>query len=416
MALSEKKYITLCKTQIEKKFSFGNGEGYTQRDLELLSRYIMENTGVNISLSTLKRLWKDNYKQRPQIATLDALARVLDHRDWQEFKLQNKIPGKPTSLRPLRVLPVMAIALVILAVFLLNFRRGAMPAGIKIDGPIHFSANKTVTSGIPNTVIFSYDVSDVEADSFFIQQTWDERLKVAIDPQGSAFSSIYYESGYHQARLVANDSIIAMQAVHILSEGWEPHIYYNMDEGPVDLKKDTFLVDGQLHLSKELLARRHVDLSRYFYSRISNTREFKVPSDNFKLFSRIKADSIIDMLCPWLQVMVITEKHFFYVNLQNKGCEKNTRYKLGEIAKGGEHNDHSALGINAYEWLELGITVTDKKAEIHLNDKVALTETFREDFGDIVGLVYLFGGTGTIDHVKLTDAQGNMAFEDDFER
>lgn len=89
MTFDEQAYIALCRKQIEHKFAFGNGTGYTQRDLEFLAQHIEEKTGITLSLSTMKRLWKGNFKQSPQIATLNALAAVLDYKDWQEFKLQN---------------------------------------------------------------------------------------------------------------------------------------------------------------------------------------------------------------------------------------------------------------------------------------------------------------------------------------
>ena len=50
----------------------------------------------------------------------------------------------------------------------------------------YFDAQKTVAAGIPNTVIFKYDVSNVAADTFYIQQSWNEDHKVTIDPKGKA--------------------------------------------------------------------------------------------------------------------------------------------------------------------------------------------------------------------------------------
>lgn len=93
MTSPDQDYLLLCKKQIE-KFAFGNGSRYTQRDLETLSQHIEERTGVVLSLSTLKRLWKDDFKQRPQPATLNALAAVLDYRDWQDFRQQNPLKAQ----------------------------------------------------------------------------------------------------------------------------------------------------------------------------------------------------------------------------------------------------------------------------------------------------------------------------------
>lgn len=423
---SEQHFINLCKKQIELKFSFGNGDGYTQRDLEILSAHIAEKTEVVISLSTLKRLWKDDYKHSPQLATLNALAVVLDYKDWQSFKQANqrKIISNPLKW----VVPAsIAVIVISIAIWTSNFKPPSEPmksdtakklrTPVRIAGPVHFNASKTVTSGIPNTVIFKYDVSRVVADSFYIQQSWNRYQRISINPKGNAVSSIYFESGFHRARLMANDSVIAMQPIHILSNGWEPHIYYdNSDPMPIDFKNENFIANGQLHLDSGLLAKRKVDYSKEFFSRISNSQVFDVHSDNFCLSTRMKVDSVLSQLCPWMDIIIVTDVHIFSVSLTKKGCEKYAGYKLGEISKGGAKNDLSALGCDLYNWQNLKVHVKDKRAAIYLNDKLTYEEVFKKDLGKIMGLVYIFDGSGSIDYVRLDDEKGKIVFEDDFER
>lgn len=421
MALSEQQFISLAKEQIEKKFSFGNGHGYSQRDLEALSQHIEEKTGVCISLSTLKRLWKNDFKQSPQLATLNALASILDYKDWQDFKQHNQKKG--TDPKPLVTGIVIGLVAIVITAFIIGGfndsdvkeKKKAKTGSVKVKGPIHFSAQKTVTSGIPNTVFFKYDLSNVEADSFFIQQSWNDIHKIKIDPQGNTFSDIYYESGFHRARLIANDSVIAMQPIHILSNGWEPHAYHSdKDIVPIDFKNEKFIQDGRLHLSKDLLEKRGVNLSN-FYTRISNSQIFNLPSDNFNFITRVKSDTVLNSLCPWINVIIVTDVHIFWVNLQNKGCEKYGGYKLGEIVRNGQDTDLSPMGCNIYDWQEIGINVREKNAEIYLNGKLAFTEDFQEDFGEIVGLIYVFEGAGSIDYVKLTSVDNKTVFEDRFD-
>lgn len=421
--MDEQEYIDLCKKQIEERYAFGNGSGYTQRDLEQLAETIQEKSGIRLSLSTLKRLWKGKFKQSPQVATLNGLATLLDHKDWQSFKLANKpVAVKEEVIDQRQVFGkkwwLLAGAALVLIIVLLVQQKETEPPALsvpEINGAISFSTKKTVTRGIPNTVIFSYDVSNVKADSFYIQQSWNDYHKVAIDPEGNAFSSIYYESGYHRARLLANDSAIAMQPVHILSDGWEPHVYYNYEvDQPIHFENEKYLVNGTLHLSPELLKKRNVDTTRYFFSRISYSDQFEISSDDFSLTSRIKVDKREEKLCPWMQVIVVTEKHIFYVNVQAKGCERNIQYKLGEVYRSGENYDMSGLGADVYDWQEVGVEVQDRHAEILMNGVVVYRETYKEDFGKIMGLIYLFDGTGSIDQVRLADGNGAAIFEDDF--
>lgn len=418
MRFDEQSYIALCRQQIEKKYAFGNGNGYTQRDLELLAQNIEEKTGIIISLSTLKRLWKGDFKNSPQIATLNSLAAVLNYKDWQEFKLQNQqVPNQPKEKALVKrwkwILPLILLVFFVAILFALN----NWEKEVIVKGPVYFSTQKTVTSGIPNTVIFKYDLSQVEAEEFYIQQTWNDFHRMPIDRNGKAYTSIYYEPGYHKARLFANDSMLTVQPVHILSDGWEPHLYYSMeDKEPVRFKNENFISDGILYLDKELLSKRNVDLSRSFYTRISNSQEFKVSSDNFSLHSRIKIDSLSDKLCPWMEIIIVTEKHIFAINLQNKGCERYASYKTGEVYRSGKDNDLSALGVNVHEWQDVGIRVENKNAEISINGKVVFMETYKEDYGDVMALIYSFDGTGSLDQVRMTDGRGGIVFEDNFNR
>jgi transcriptional regulator with XRE-family HTH domain len=419
MARSEQYYIKFCRKQIEKKFSFGSGHGYTQRDLEMLSERIEEKTGVIISLSTLKRFWKNDFKHSPQIATLNALAALLEYRDWQDFKQSSQ--KSPSYSMPLIAGIVIGLSVVFIASYIISGltstgNNDVKASSPKVNGPVTFTAEKTVTSGIPNTVIFKYDVTNVEADSFFIQQSWNDLHKVQIDPAGNAFSSIYYESGYHRARLIANDSAIAMQPIHILSDGWEPHIYYDERQLiPIEFSGLDYISNGMLHMSADLLANRKVDTTRFFYTRISNSQQFNVSSDNFTFSTRMRADHFgMNSLCPWMNLIIVTQKHIFRVVFQKKGCEKYAMYKLGEIIRNGVDNDLSALGCDIYDWQELTVAVRNKNAEIHINGERAFSETYKEDYGDIMGFIYIFEGKGSIDYVQLTDADGRAVFKDDF--
>jgi transcriptional regulator with XRE-family HTH domain len=420
MARSEQQFIDLCKKQIEQKFSFGDGHSYTQRDLEVLSAHIEEKTGVIISLSTLKRLWKDRYKHSPQLATLNALAIILDHKDWQGFKQANQ--NKTASFMP--VLKWVAPALVLfIVIWISDFGASSNPARENksgkppvITGPVYFEASKTVASGIPNTVIFKYDVSNVVANTFYIQQSWNSDHRVAINPEGRAVTSIYYESGFHRAKLIANDSVIALQPVHIISNGWEPHIYHNdSDPEPVDLKNEKFSSNGLLHLDSSMLARKNLNFSKRFLSRITNSQPFNLHSDNFSFSTRMKADRISDQLCAWMDVIIVTDVQTFMVSWTEKGCEKYAGYKLGEISRKGKDNDLSALGCDVYSWQELEVHVEDRHAVIYLNGQPAYQETYRQDFGMIVALIYIFDGTGSIDYSRLEGGDGQVVFEDDFE-
>ena len=405
-------------------FLLGMVRGYSQKDLDQLSQYIEEVDGVNISLSTLKRVWKNDFKSGPQTATLNSLARILEYKGWQDFKLQNRLrvnsTGKDSvgsSLIRSEYLRVglILMALVIGVACLISYTRSK--ESVVINGPVLFSADKTITEGVPNTVIFNYDVSSVSADSFFIQQSWNRWRRRKIDSNQRIYSSIYYESGYHRAKLIANDSIIARLPIHILSDGWEPHMYYSeSDDRFIDFTNESFEENSQLHLPLSLLEKKGIDMSRSFYTRISNSKDFNISSDNFHFSTRFKLDTVTSSNCPWLRFQIVTEKHIFYVNLVQKGCELFATYKIGEIVRKGETANLAGLGQNVFDWQEVDIEVQNRQAIIRVNGDISYRELFTEDFGQIMGIAYLFDGTGSIDNVYLSDIDSVNVYKDDFDR
>jgi hypothetical protein len=317
---SESEYIALCKRLIEEKFQLQNVEGtLRQRDLEYLADSIEEKSGIKLSLSTLKRLWKKDYDQTPHPSTLQALVSVLGYKDWQDFKLRQESTSATHLIeqpkkhilffRPWLLLPVMVSALAL--IWLIAFRPGKVgKTKPVIKGVVTFTGNKTVSHGVPSTIIFNYDVTHVEADSFFFQQAWNDLEKVRIDPRGHYYSNIYYYPGFHKAKLIANDSIIKRFRVHITTDGWLPLVRRAFtDNFPVYIKTNP-VTDGTLHITRKDLASADVNIDKDFLLSYFNVRDFEgTSSDNFSLDTRIKCDSTNATPCPAFQLTVICEEH-----------------------------------------------------------------------------------------------------------
>jgi hypothetical protein len=423
---SEKGYINLCKQLIEEKFHFENDEGnLRQRDLEYLADSIEERSGIKLSLSTLKRVWKKDYDQTPHPSTLQALVSVLGFKDWQEFKLKAEpehliaTPPKKRvpSLKRWMVLPAL-LALVVLF-WLIAFRTGKLDKTKPlIKGPVTFTGNKTVSQGVPSTIVFNYDLRNVVADSFFFQQAWNNMEKVRIDPQEHYYSNIYYYPGFHKAKLIANDSIIKRFRVHITTNGWQPLVRYSvMDNVPVYIKKNNPIIKGALHVNRNDLTSSGVNVDKDFVLSYFNVHEFEnITSDNFSLETKIVCDSSTNHPCPAFELVIICEENIFFVDLTAKGCEHNIGVKMGEVYHNGTNSDLSAFGRDLYKWQRLQVQVARKQATIYVDDKPVHTITFKNDFGKIMGLNYSFTGTGAIDYVKLKNGEGQLVYEDEFDQ
>lgn len=90
-------------------------------------------------------------------------------------------------------------------------------------------------------------------------------------------------------------------------------------------------------------------------------------------------------------------------------------YKIGERFFSGKENDLSEFGCDIYKWQELELRVENKFAKLLLNGKSIADLTYNEEFGKLVGIIYTFGGTGSVDYVQLSDTNGNIVYNDQFD-
>lgn len=427
MENSQLVYIKRCKKLIEKKLDWSvASKDWKQRDyLNLIAR-LEEQTGTSLSLSTIKRIWREDYQGTPQPATLDALARFLNYDNWLSFQEGQKVqlsspssskePQKNENALVSRILvPISVLLFALLGYFIFSSSTNNKKPVLRFDpNDISFSATNSQPVGVPNTVIFNYDLGSIEADSFSIQQSWNPFNREKISTSDSVLTSIYYYPGVHTAKLIANDSIIKESTLRIYSDGWIAAVNYGMQD-----KLPTYINLGEkndkpdLHISKEQLADYKLDIKdelnvSYFY-----VDEFeKISGDSFVLKARLQADSILNITCPSIGLLAMGTVETHYVKLIDKGCVNIASIKLGKKMVNGRNSDLSGLGVDVYEEQEIEIQVEDKKAKIYLGDQLIYQATYQESIGDITGFATFFSGTGKVVSLELKNTiDGNLIFE-----
>ncbi|HEX8024317.1 hypothetical protein [Mucilaginibacter sp.] len=90
----EKQLLLLCRQLIEQTLNWGDSSIWGNDDFEQLSLQIFDKTRVQLSISTLKRIWgKVRYESFPNAATLNALACFLDYTSWRDFRQHHQVNG-----------------------------------------------------------------------------------------------------------------------------------------------------------------------------------------------------------------------------------------------------------------------------------------------------------------------------------
>jgi hypothetical protein len=422
--MSDKDYLNLYRSIIEERYLLGTSDsGWRQRDFEALARIIEDKSGVRLSLSTLKRLWRSDSITNPHPSTLDALASLVDAKDWLDFKKDYppETVKKGTSSIAWTTVAVLVAALVLVGFFVIKPETDKLPGSSAkapmVLGPISFTANKTIATGVPNTVVFKYNVQNLQADEFYLQQSWNEKHRESIDPTVSNFSSTYYTPGFHRAKLVANDSIVKMARVHIKTNGWLPLVKYHRDDlVPIYIRNQQTTHEGSLSILPDQLQQAGVDMTKNFILNYHNVREFDgLESSNLQLQTRVKLDSIGNYACPQISITMVNEEGIFYIPLTSLGCVGNIGIKFGEVVKNSRNSDLSALGVNPFDWQELQVSIKDKKASIQLNQVEVFEAEYSKDYGLLMGLVISFTGPGSVDYVKVLDSHGGQVLNDTFQ-
>ena len=221
------KYLKECTRQIEDRLSWGSSEHWHSSVFEELSRIILNKTNVMLSPTTLKRVWgKINHSGFPSIKTLNTLAEFIDYLNWRDFKINSGVKNSKIKSISIKNKKIKKIAL--FGIIVITFIYCYLSIENKKEFDLYnldFSSRK-ITKGIPNSVVFDFDLSGVESDSIHIQQYWDETKTIKLTSNQTQAVGQYYFPGYFRAKLLVDGDIKKEHDLFIKSNGWIGTIDY----------------------------------------------------------------------------------------------------------------------------------------------------------------------------------------------
>jgi hypothetical protein len=424
--MMESELITGCTKLIEEKFHLPGNGSWKQRDFQYLSDLIVERTGTRLSISTLKRIWQRQDNRLPQLYTLNALVQLLDYKSWNDYKqdqvkstsFQTGTTGeeqRPVGNRKRYYWPVMIVIFLLAILALVNF----LPAKKTINmAGIVFKSRKNISTGVPNTVVFEYDISKTGVDTAIIQQSWDERMRARVSKDNHFQTFIYYYPGYHTAKLIIDNKIVKQAPVNISTDGWEALVDGDSaDNTPFYLPKQDITDSGRLYVSKETLLKNNIPAAdKDFFINFFNVGNFgPVQAENFTLETRLK-NSLAEgaLLCQYSQLNLICENGLISVPFCNPGCVSNIHLHVSDIFRDGKNNDLSAFGIDLSGWRDIRIRSLNKEVTVIVDDKPVYNLQFNKSLGKITGIHYKFFGCGSVEMLKLWNEKNELSYGEDF--
>ena len=416
-------HLDLCKTLIEEKLGWGPSDNWTTQDFEELSIRIQDSTEQVISATTLKRLWgRVAYDNKPSRHSLDTLALFLEYDSWRTFTSAH--PEEPDNAVPSTSSENAApkhrgVPVVILSVGMLLLGASTILwLGTRTNAPepqsVQFSS-RTVSMDLPNTVIFEYDVSGIEADSFFIQQSWDMNLRQKVSASNSVHSSTYFYPGYYSAKLIANNDILLEHPVHVKTQDWK--VLLEENPMPFYLPPEAMKNDGTLAVSKEWLNKSGfpIDDGKHVLGYYLVQDFGPLQMSNFSLeavVSHIKSEPLRP--CQGGQVTIRGEDGMIRFPFDIPGCTGLMRVVAGDVHLAGESNDLSSFGADYSNWQLVQLDVRDKEVTVQIGTNQPFTFNYSYEMGKVVGVWFQFVGRGMIDEIRLTDEDDRIMYEELF--
>lgn len=424
----EQVHIKACLEEIEARLNWGSSANWSNYDFEKLSDLIAAETGVQLSVSTLKRIWgKVSYKNAPSLTTLHALARYLGYADWRAYQQQFRPPvtapaeasgqqaatsQAPADIAPApvenvsavpvqrsgskrkRILYILAAVLVLLVLIgFITVRNNAKPDASKFS----FSLNKVVSEGVPNTVVFTYDATAAATDSIYIVQTWDIRRKTLVPKDKHEHSAIYYYPGFFRTRLIVDGEVVKRQDLQITSDGWL--CLAENDPVPLYFKKEEYIKGDRIEVDTATLQSYHLSLHpKAPKIRFFNQRDLgSLQSDHFTFETKLKNDfSGGSGACQFVEVLIQCKNDIIIIPLAAKPCTGDlVLYACGARAA-SQDADLSRFGADLSQWTTLRVESRNKQMTFFVNGVQAYSFTIPNEPTGIVGLQYRFYGIGAV--------------------
>jgi len=425
--MEEEKIIKKGLLKIFALNGYTDSSKMTQRDFEHISAEIEKKARIVISSTTIKRLSKGEFSRLPQVATLNAIANYFGFTNWQEYKASEESGREETTLEkttlnevapaPKRSLPRFTLALLIIPILAAAFFMSRKKTDFGDLNKVVFTAQKNTDNKIPNTVVFSYNIDNINADSFFIQQSWDDARRVRIYKNHYTLTDIYYEPGYHIAKLIANDSIIKTIDVSIPTDKW--FLYANESKykyATEYIKVENPISKGTLGISKEILLQNNIDISKnmaYIYAYFPSKQE--VSGDNFTLKTRVRIKEVKNNLCPFLTLEIFCQRNYMIIKSTEKGCASVALVQFGNKVLHGKEHDLGNISFDVREWNDVELLVKNKNVTVKINDQVAYETNYENTTKNIAGLAFISNGLCEVDRVDLTGNDGVVVYRNEFE-
>ncbi|HTG67163.1 MAG TPA: hypothetical protein VL859_12395 [Flavobacterium sp.] len=404
-----KNIVKSCET----RFNRGASDAWKHSDFSDFSREIQQETKVNISTNTLKRIFGkisvDDY-YLPQQATIDALKNYSgyipsegDNNDI--INTESIISSNPTILmRPRFLWSILIVLLVILGLYFFIKNEENNLGTIKVSN----------TEGLlPKTAFFDLQIPKSE-DSIFMD-FGDKSSFVYLEPEQTKISHVYLFPGVFKVNFKRADSILARTKVYVPSNKWIGLGFFRQRDIPNSYYAFPALKNGKdslFHISNNQLQKAGLDTLKSFYTRLCNFTPINHHSDNFifeATFKKVVQEKGI--YCNSMQFQVSGFDNMIRFNFVSLGCSSSVLNVISEQSFHGTTTDLSRFVLDLNQWNTVKLINKNKDLSLFANGKLIFRGSYKQSIGDLRGVFVEFKGNGYVKKCSLKSLNGEELYD-----
>lgn len=404
--------LSICLDGVVVKFQHGASQLWTHKTYLSLSEKILQETSINISPSSLKRIFgKVEYEYFPQKHTRDALAIYIGYTHWDDFA-QKQERSKNLKLRTWSLVCLGVVVVVAAFIFIPKITKRAL----------HFESLST--QGIaPLFVSFKYELPlffnenySVDFDDFSNKEIYNLSAKDTILNNTFTHADIYHVHLINRGKIVKTVPIIATNTK------WETLIGFYDKDGKPNYENlfatEQITKNGAINVSPKLVARYGLDTTNTYWSKHRFITDIGITDSAFVFESRFRNVSAKNNYdCPGINFSLLGLDSRIKMHFASYGCIVSDVpvFEFGETIFDSRNTDMSQFEVDLDHWQHLRVEVFSKRVTVLVNEEVIYKIQLEKNIGKLFGTIIDIKGCGEIDFVRYSSRDGKVGFVDEFD-
>ncbi|AWV99027.1 hypothetical protein [Arcticibacterium luteifluviistationis] len=408
---NKEKQVTFAE-KYEGLDSISNKDGFYKEIKDEVDEALSKKFGLaiasrrSVSKDSIRRFLDLSYNKSFSDKNKDAFSVYLGYEHFKDFCLKNANAKEPATQLGDRkskwYLPLAA-----LVVFGLAFIYWTYGGQSEISKP-GFVINNGSDLFFDEEIDIDYDLKNLD----YNRALFDINGQIEIIQKREGKQKFKFRTpGRRSVRLMVDSKPIKTQILVVKTRDWWGSV--NLDKPIYNIP---FIDEGVMRLPEELAPVNFKEI----YGNFQMFRDFNVKGDALIFETRVKNSA--EMGSAWafdvsvnlfgvdgkqLAFNLLSPDATIYANM----LIADTHFKSIE-----ERNELGKLGIDLSYWRDVKVIMKDQVAKMFVDEELIFESPYEGQIGDLCGIQYFIKGRGAVDNVKISNLNGHVVFEDDFER